>query len=247
MMSLTTANVNEVVKKQYVFKLKANIDAFSSLVGIQALGILFSIGGLGTYGMSSNHFTITTKSLSADLVIVFTILWAFMTAITLTTRPYRNQDFTFVTNRLSSSLSNVLFLVSASILGGITAVMSSFLIQVGGYFLFGQSLYSAGIVAGELIVEIFATILYILCASSIGYLFGALAQVSKIFIFLIPVLLVGILFVDFTINPDPFITNIYQFFFKESSFVLFLIKAFMTTGILFCASISLLNRMEVRR
>jgi hypothetical protein len=247
MMSLTSANVTEVVKKQLGFKLKANIDAFSSLVGLQSLAMLFSFGGVSTYGISSNYFDMDVKFFSADLVIIFTMLWAFGTAITITTMQHRNQDFTFVTNRLSSGVSNVLFLLAASILGGVTAVLSSFLLRVAGYFVYGPSLYGAEIVVGELLVGVFVTILYVFMASSIGYFIGTLTQVSKVFIILTPALIVGTLFLDTAINRDPVVQKLYQFYFTESSLLLFFVKILLTAAIFFVASISLLNRMEVRR
>ena len=46
MMSLSTTNVSQTVKKQFFFKLKANIDSLSSLIWIQLLAILFSFGGV---------------------------------------------------------------------------------------------------------------------------------------------------------------------------------------------------------
>ena len=114
MMSLTNQLIwQKTVKKQYFFKLKANIDAFSSLVWIQLLAHLFSLGGVASMGMGGTNLSVDVKYYSADLVIGFTMLWAFVTAITITTKPYRNHDFTFVTNRLSSSLSNILFLLTA--------------------------------------------------------------------------------------------------------------------------------------
>jgi hypothetical protein len=247
MMSLTSTNMNVVVKRQYLFKLKANIDAFSSLVGIQAIALLFSLGGMSMFGSSSSYFTLTVSSYSADVVIAFTMIWAFVTAITITTRPYRNFDFTFVTNRLSSSLSNVLFLVTASLLGGVTAIFSGFLVRVMGYFFLGQTLYSSEMAVGELIVGIFAASLFIFMASSIGYLFGTLAQVSKAFIIVIPALLIGFLFIDVSFNPKPIQQEIYQFYFIESSFILFLIKILLTTAILFGTSSILFNRMGVRQ
>jgi hypothetical protein len=84
-------------------------------------------------------------------------------------------------------------------------------------------------------------------ASSIGYLFGTLAQVSKAFIIVIPVLLIGFLFLDVSFNPMPIQQEIYQFYFLESSFVLFLLKILLTTAILFGASSILFNRMGVRK
>jgi hypothetical protein len=247
MMSLTSANINVVVKRQYLFKLKANIDAFSSLVGIQAIALLFSLGGMSMFGSSSSYFTLTVSSYSADVVIAFTMIWSFVTAITITTMPYRNFDFAFVTNRLSSSLSNVLFLVTASLLGGVTAILSGFLVRVAGYFLLGHTLYSSEMAVSELLLGMIAASLYIFMASSIGYIFGTLAQVSKAFIIVIPVILIGLLFLDVSFNPMPIQQEIYQFYFLESSFVLFLLKILLTTAILFGASSILFNRMGVRK
>ena len=42
-MSLSTTNVSQTVKKQFFFKLKANIDSLSSLLWIQLLAILFHL------------------------------------------------------------------------------------------------------------------------------------------------------------------------------------------------------------
>jgi hypothetical protein len=246
-MSLTSANMNVVVKRQYLFKLKANIDAFSSLIGIQVIALLFSLGGMGMSGSSSSYFTLTVRSYSADVVMAFTMIWGLVTAITITTRSYRNFDFAFVTNRLSSSLSNVLFLVTASLLGGVTSILSGYLVRVAGYFFLGHTLYSSEMAVGELILGIIAASLYILTASSIGYLFGTLAQVSKAFIIVIPALLIGFLFLDISFNPMPIQQEIYQFYFIESSFILFLIKILLTTAILFGTSSILFNRMGVRQ
>jgi hypothetical protein len=247
MMSLTSANMNVVVKRQYLFKLKANIDAFSSLIGIQVIALLFSLGGMGMSGSSSSYFTLTVRSYSADVVMAFTMIWGLVTAITITTRSYRNFDFTFVTNRLTSNLSNVLFLVTASLLGGVTSILSGYLVRVAGYFFLGHTLYSSEMAVGELIIGVIAASLYILTASSIGYLFGTLAQVSKAFIIVIPALLIGFLFLDISFNPMPIQQEIYQFYFIESSFILFLIKILLTTAILFGTSSILFNRMGVRQ
>ncbi|MCQ6276562.1 hypothetical protein JMM81_16735 [Bacillus sp. V3B] len=189
MMSLTTANLAETVKKQYRFKLKSNIDSFSALIGIQLLGILLSLGGVASTGRSGMNMSIDVKYYSADLVIIFTMLWSFVTAITITTKPYRNHDFSFVTNRLSSSLSNILFLLTTSIMGSITAILAGNLVRVLVFILFKQELYHSHNWSQELILGIGITILYVFFVSSIGYLIGALAQVSKGFIILIPVYL----------------------------------------------------------
>ena len=92
-------------------------------------------------GMGGANLSVDVKYYSADLVIVFTMLWSFVTAITITTKPFRNHDFTFVSNRLSSSLSNILFLLTTSFIGSITALFSGNLVKLLVSVLFKQGLF----------------------------------------------------------------------------------------------------------
>lgn len=247
MMSLTKTNLAGTVKKQYFFKLKSNIDSFSSLIGIQLVAILFSFGGVASSGMSGNGVNIDVKYYSSDIVIVFTLIWVFVTAITITTRPYRNHDFTFVTNRLSSSISNILFLLTASIIGGVTAMLAGNLQKVLSYILFDLESYGSRAGVNEFIFGMCATILYLFLISSIGYFIGTLVQVSKLFSLIIPVMIIGSLFLEAAMNKEPFLINIFQSYVMESAFLLFIVKAIITTAVFFVASISILNRLEVRR
>ncbi|TKC14871.1 hypothetical protein FA727_20405 [Robertmurraya kyonggiensis] len=242
MMSLSTANLMETVKKQYSFKLKANIDAISSLVGIQLVAILFSLGGIGGSLSSSEGLQINFNYYSADVVLVFTMFWALVTAITITTKPYRNHDFTFVTNRLSSSLSNILFLLTGSLLGAVTANLSRYLLQLIAFLFRDQQVYSGPFDFPVFILGIVMSALYIFCVCSIGYLIGALVQVNKSFVLLVPVLIIGSIFLG-----ESILVQLFQFYVMEPNFVFFLIKILITTALFFLASISILNRMEVRR
>ncbi|AMM93194.1 hypothetical protein QUF81_16080 [Peribacillus simplex] len=246
-MSLTKVNLKKTIKKQYFFKLKANIDAFSSLIGIQLLALLFSIGGVGSAGMGGSNISVNIEYYSADLVIGFTLIWAFVTAITITTKPYRNHDFTFVTNRLSSSLSNILFLLTASIVGGITAILAGNLLKVLAFIFLDERIYGVHSGLQELVMGIGVTIFYVFLVSSIGYFIGTLVQVSKLFIILISVLLFGTLFLEASIQKEPFLVNVFTFYTMESTLSLFIIKVIVTVAVFFSVAISILNRMEVRR
>ena len=247
MMSLKTINLAETVKKQFVFKLKANIDVFSSLVGIQLLAILFSLNGVASMGMGGTNLSVDVKYYSADLVIIFTMLWSFVTAITITTKPYRNHDFTFVSNRLSSSLSNILFLLTASFIGSITATLAGNLVKLLVSILFKQELFHFYTGSLEFVLGIGVTIIYVFFLSSMGYLIGTLVQVSKGFIILIPVLFLGTIFLAASMHTEPLLIQIFQFYVFESSLLFFILKTLLTTVLFFVAAISLLNRMEVRR
>ena len=247
MMSLKTINLAETVKKQFVFKLKANIDVFSSLVWIQLLAILFSLNGVASMGMGGTNLSVDVKYYSADLVIIFTMLWSFVTAITITTKPYRNHDFTFVSNRLSSSLSNILFLLTASFIGSITATLAGNLVKLLVSILFKQELFHFYTGSLEFVLGIGVTIIYVFFLSSMGYLIGTLVQVSKGFIILIPVLFLGTIFLAASMHTEPLLIQIFQFYVFESSLLFFILKTLLTTVLFFIAAISLLNRMEVRR
>ncbi|OCA85734.1 hypothetical protein A8F94_12735 [Bacillus sp. FJAT-27225] len=245
-MSLTKINLSEAIKKQFFHKLKANIDAFSAMVGIQILGLLFSIGGVGSSGMSGDGLSVTVKYYSADVVIGFTLMWAFVTAITVNTRANREQDFTFITNRLSSSISNILFLAVAGLLASITANLTSNLLNVLVYLFFEKEVYTAANGAEGLITSIGGTFLYLILISSVGYFISSLGQISKLFLFLIPFIVIGFTYLNTLINFTGTI-ELVQFYVQEKSLSLFTLKALITAGLFYSAGVVLFNRMEVRK
>lgn len=245
-MSLTTTSLGETVKKQYLFKLKANIDSLSSLIGIQLLAIVFSIGGVGSSGMGGMDYSINIKHYSVDLVLAFTMIWSFVTAITITTKPYRNQDFSFVSNRLSSSLANMLFILTVSVLAGFTALLSGNLLQIVLMFFAGQQFYYIND-PSSLFLGLFVVLIYLLLVSSLGYFVGSLVQVNKIFIIIIPAVFIGLLFLGISIWGQPVLVSVFQFYLMESVLSLFLVKAVATMVIFFTLAIRILNTLEVRR
>lgn len=245
-MSFTTVNLLETVKKQYVFKLKANIDAYSSMIGIQLLAFLFSFGGI-SMGMGSEFLNVNVRFISADVIIAFTMIWALVAGITITTKPYRHYDFMFITNRLSSNLANVLFLLTANIIGSVTALLAGNLFRQIASLLTDQSIYSINIGFNEFVIGLCGAIFYMVLVSSIGYFIGTLVQVSKGFIVFIPVLFIGSLFVDGLIGNEPILVDIFRFYFMETSLVFFIVKVVLTAIIFYTAAFSILNRMEVRR
>jgi hypothetical protein len=250
MMSLTRVRMLDVVKKQYFYKLKAYIQVFLTLVILQVLAILFSLNGFGMSGTSSDSIEIEVHYYSADIVIAFTMLWGFITAILITTKAYRNDDFVFVTNRVSSNLSNILFLLTASIIGGITAMLSTYLIKVIMYFFEGDILVkstNAIAATNELLVGAIAAILYVFIFCALGYFIGTLVQISKIFVILLPALFFGSLFLDAARGNAGIVQNVFEFIFTESSILLFIVKIIIAVGFLFSGAVILSNRMEVRQ
>ena len=250
MMSLTKVSLIDVVKKQYIYKLKAYSQVFMSLIFLQLLAVLFSMNGVGSMGGSTGgSVELQVKYFSADFVAAFTMLWGFITAILITTKAYRNDDFVFVTNRVSSNLSNAVFLLTASVIGGITAMLSSYLLKViVYYFISDLSIKSITVLEApmELLLGIFSTILYVFLFCALGYLVGTLVQISKAFTVLLPAAFFGTLILEGLSGKAGTVANVFDFFFTESSLVLFIVKIIVSAGLLFSGAFVLSNRLEVR-
>jgi hypothetical protein len=249
-MSLSRASLMDVVKKQYAYKLKSYIQVFMSLVVLQLIAVLFSFNGVGMMGSSSASIEVDIHYFSADIVVIFTMLWAFITAILITTKAYRNDDFAFVTNRVSSNLSNMLFLITASMIGGLTAILTTHLMKIVMYFFKEQQLLdgtSAMAVPEEILSGIVTTIFYVLLFSALGYFVGTLVQLNRIFVVLLPALVFGSLFLGAVSGNAVLTDSIVKFFFTETSLSLFIVKIIVTASLLFSSAFVLSNGMEVRQ
>lgn len=197
-------------------------------------------------GFGNSGVSVDIKYYTSDVVMVFTIIWSFITAITITTKPYRYHDFTFITNRVSSSLSNILFLVTANLFGALTAMLSHNLLKMI-WILSDKQFYSLQAGFWEHVLGTLIVFLFLMLFSAAGYLIGTLVQISKAFIIIISALVIGSLFVSVLFGVNPFIVTLYQFYFKEASMLMFLIKVLLSIAIFYTASISILNRLEVRK
>lgn len=249
MMSLTSVDLINIVYKQYRYKLKSFSGIFMALILVQAIGILISLNGVRTSGFSNGFYSLNVSTYNANAVIFFTLIWAFTNAIIITTKSYREDDFTFVTNRLSYNLSNILFLITVCVIGGITAMLSRGVIQVLVYFTSDIETFlaiSQDLTRGEYVLGILAVILYILLFGAVGYLVGMMFQRNKLLIFMIPVLVFGLDFIRQD-NGEPTLQRIFEFYAMEQSFSLFVVKGLSTIVIAYLISVLLTNRLEVRR
>ncbi|WP_456276281.1 hypothetical protein [Bacillus sp. AK128] len=239
MMSLTEASLSQIIVKQYRYKWNSFFGIFSTLFITQFLGVLISLGSTSGGGTSSEFLSVNLSYFSGNIVIGFTFIWGIISAILLTTKAYRYEDFTFVTNRLSSSISNILILVTASIIGGITTILSSVLYKLIIVFVYYNSeLINTPIALSELLLGMVVTTLYILLFMSVGYLIGMVGQLNKLLMFLFPPLVIFLL-----LRNDGDVIN---FFISESSFLLFFVKAVAIAFLFFATSVLIHNRMEVR-
>lgn len=249
MMSLAEANVLVNAKKQYNYKLKANASFFFTLISVQLVAILLSFNGVGSMGTGSEGISIVVKYISGDMIIIFTILWAFVIGLNLATNAFR-LDFTFVSNRLSSNLSSIYILLTAAVVGGVSATLSGILLRVLVVLLNGSASLGSGLYIAPLTLlgGIYVTILYVLLLSSFGYFSGILGQRNKALTILIPALVLGTMFAETRSsgNPQLFLTMV-QFFTAERSYLLITLKISLVAALLFGCVILLSEKLEVRR
>lgn len=236
-------NVFEIAFKQYLYKLKAL--SFLGLIILQAIALLFSSSGLGMYGSGNGGFSVHVKIITSDIVIVFTMVWAFAIAVGYTKKYHKDIDFTLVSNRLSSSLSDSGLFLTISILGALTSTLAGMLLRVILYFTTDHSLIISGAFKLPFLnwfQSFFAVVMYLLLICGAGYLFGMLIEVNRLFAFIIPASFFGL-----ARGQNDLFLSMIRFFTKEPSLLLFAGKAIFTAAILLTLSLLIFNRMEVRR
>lgn len=249
MMYLTKVSLWDVVKKQFRFKLKSFRGMFTSLMILQVMAILFSLGGEGGGGGGSDTFSYDMKFYSGNIIIAFMMIWAFISAIVVTTQAYRYDDYTFVANRLSSHLANILFLGWASVIGGITFVLASQSLKLTVFFLKDREfIESQPMTVLQMAEGLAATILYLFLFTAIGYLVGMLVQKNRVFIIILPGLLFGSLFLNVLLaSESTLVIDIGQFFVRETSFLLFTLKVLLASALAYAISAWISNSLEVRK
>jgi hypothetical protein len=247
-MYLTEVSMWDIVKKQFRFKLKSFRGMFTSLIVLQIIGILLSLNGDGMSGGGSNYFDHSLNYYSGNVIFGFVMIWAFISAILMTTRGYRYDDYSFVTDKLTSHFSNILFLLAASFISGITVLLANRVVILIIYFfrdnvsMTGQPLTFQGALFGMVGITF-----YIFMMGSLGYLAGSLVQVSKIFIVVLPAVIIGGIVFESSLTRSPsLVPDVFSFFGLEESLVVFMLKVLLVSMLSWLAAILSSMKLEVK-
>ncbi len=251
-MYLIEPRTSDIVIKQLLYKLKANSGMFYGLIAIQLFGLIASAEGVNSSGTNRGGLIINVHKYSADIVIFFTIIWLFFCAIRLAVE-YREMDSSFVSNRFCSNISNIGFLVLVSGISGITASLCAVVMRVIIYFYAGSENIADSnffMAPQYLILGIASSILFIVLFCSLGYFYGILIKLSRLFIFFVPACILGEIIITniFNQNNNEYnLIKIVKFYFTENSFLVFLIKVVITSVVVFTSAVILSGRVEVRK
>ena len=188
-------------------------------------------------------------TLSNDTNMGLAMVWAFVLGIMLTTRTKQSESFSFVSTRLSNHFSNLLFMLFASLVAGISAVLSGSAIKFFGFLVHGEMVVHSSSIAenpNNLLLQLITAISYVLLLFLIGYLISSLIQANKLFIALFVVAWILLTSVNEYWDATEYALAIIQFFGAERSALLFILKISGTVLGLFTLSTLVTNRLEVR-
>lgn len=249
-MSLKEISLSSITLKHYVYKLKGHSGLVYSLMFVQLLGLLLSMGpGSGSGGSGGDFLSVSVREYSADAILIFSFVWIIVMASLLGSKDYRSMEFSLVTNRISSHLSNILILVTGSVFAGVTSTLMSALHRILLVITLNPSEFIFGglrIASANLLLGIFVSSLYMLLLAAGAYLVRMIIELNKSFGIILSLVIIAFVFGTvriFALN----IGNLIHFYTSESSLGIFVIKVLFTVLVLFGLSIFTSNRMEVKR
>lgn len=240
--SIHQTNTFTLLKNQFFYKIHAHHSMFATMMIMQILGLIFSYSS-ESWGTGTENLYVHMTIYSGNIIITFSLIWAFLMAFMLTRNPIKNMMNTFITTKKVNHLSNFLFLIFLSVIGGISCYLISFLFKsIIVLFQSEKTILIEQVTLFEVFIGTIATILYMLLVTAVGYLIGEMIQLHKIFIAIIPITIVGFII----IFPEEVIAPIFQFFTWETNMFIFAVKIICVVSGMFLLSTLFDKHMEVR-
>lgn len=247
MMSFITRSEWEIAKKQCKYKLKSSSLLFIAVIVAQVVSLLLSFNAMTMYMTNGTSLSLSISTISSNMVIFFTLLVIFFLTFSLTSIEWKNIDFTFVSNRLTSHISNIWLLLTLCLFGAVTSVVCGVLLRVVSYFQVGPtSIANSNFLVsfGGWLMLLVVTFLYLLFTSSISYFFGTLMQYHKLLAVVVAVGVVGMFLSEARTSGQVRVIN---FFITETSLFMFALKVIVSVLFLLGISLFITNRVEVRK
>jgi hypothetical protein len=238
----------KAVKNQYVYKLRAYSGYFCALVLAQVIAVLLSANG--TTSALTAGGNITFNVLSSQIAVYFTEAWALIISLLLTVRANKNAAFTVAGNRLSDCLSDIAFILTGCVFGGVTASLLGVALRVPIYLMHTGAVMEYGFypALSDICVIAASTMLYMLLLSAAGYFAGVIVRLSKVFIVIIPALFIGAVYLEKNSGrSQTFFRICWSSIINEQSLGMFALRAAVIAIAAFTLGTVISNRMEVRR
>ncbi len=252
-MSLTHRTTGEVVKQQVVFKLRSNVTVFTVLFVIQAIVMGLMIDGLSVpVGFSMSNIDFRWYTFTNDRIVIASVFWAPVVGLLMATPRQRNASFMYVSTPVTDNLANFCFFGIAAIIAGITTVLSGSVMKLVMFMKDGNSIIETpGLIAAPL--DFFSRIavmtLYFLLVMVVVYTCMLFVQMN--YLMIIPFVLLVLFSTNSSVleflGIEGNITSIFDYFYRESSFGLFLVKTGAVMVIVSAFSFFPSARIEVKQ
>ncbi|NLA85811.1 MAG: hypothetical protein GX847_00710 [Clostridiales bacterium] len=234
--------------RSYLFKLRAYSGYLFGLIMAQLLGLALS--GANTSNISTTNHNIIINLYGTQLIPFFTAVWIFVIAVIFASRASKDSAFTFPGSRLTDSVSDLAYLLTCCIFGGVTTALSGAALRFIVFILYPGSILHQGFypVFIEQATIASGTFLYLLLLSSVSYLCGTLIRRSKAFgVLVLALLLFIVASLLNTVNISPFWRAVRSFLFEESSLARFGLISAAISIVFYAVSVIAANFMEVKK
>lgn len=232
---------------QYLYKIKAYSNYLCSLILAQLIAFVLSLGGTMT-DISANY---AYHYYNAGLIILPTMFWALVIPFLLCTRSSKNQAFALPGNRLSDALSDIAYLLTGCLFGGITVTLAGIALRVPVYFGNRGAVFLDGFFPDPSITfTVFATTaLYILFFAAVAYLCGVIIRFHKAFIVILPASIVGAIMLIYNTlyEHDTAFMDWWNHVLFANAFQSFARLTIVFSVLFFAAAVLLSIRLEVRK
>ena len=245
-MSLQEVSLYEVVRKQFVYKVKSYTGILQSLMVLQVIGLFIAASGSsGMTGGTRGSLNYSITFFSGTALTVMTILWIITNSILISTTAYKNDDFTFVSTRWSRHLANGIYIGFLAILGTLTSYLGINVLKIVYQLLQIEAIYDLNLTYMEHFASLVTMFGYILLSGISAYFIGSILQFNKLFTIFGIIAIVALITVFNSFNQVNFYYSIGKFILAEESILAFLIKIGSICILMFSASWFVNKNQEV--
>lgn len=244
-MSLNEMSLLDVVKKQVQFKVNSYNGIFLSLIILQIFGLF--VASLGESSMSESGYgrSTSTTYYGNGFLIGVTAMWVFISVLLMTTKAYKEDDFTFISTRWSRLLSNLSFTVILAALGTVTTYLLTHVLKV--YLVLNdEKIIEVNTFSFlDLLTSLFLLFLFLFFIGLFGYTVGSIFQRNKVAALLVSATFIFIGSITIEANGE-YVNSLIYFFSKETSVLLLVIKFGIVNSLLFFITWVVTENEEVR-
>lgn len=241
----------DIIKKQFRLKLNANAASFTILILLHIFGLLISFPTEKSNAYFNENSYITMIGISNTGHIVVMLFWTLSIGFMLANRLKWDEAFAFVTTRLTHHLSNLLFILFTSLITGLIASLTGPALRLLAHLRYEEIHMLASTITeapSHFILQFITATAYALLLLMVGYTIGSCLQSSKTYGgIIIATVFISIFMITFILGIGvQMIAAMIIFLFNESFLPFFLMKIIGLSTILFCFSIFITSRVEVR-